>query len=457
MSSIGRFLINLSLTGTSSLRTVEAIRRIRLTNIIALIGVCTSTPYVPLMLYFGQAVLALGVVVFVLGLLGCILLNYKGFYLSSRVTLIFFTSLALFVYTTVMGPQTGLHLVVFSLAAITFVLFSPIEKKWIVITYLMLVTTFFTLEVTDYSLLPRIDFPDAFVDVVFFISALNVFVIIFLVLYFYMKSNYQSELNLINSNVELQHLYEEAKERRLMLEKTSQQAAFTTLSMGIAHEIRNPMATMLLKSELMEEDFKHEEAITKYIQLIKTSIYRILKITDTMLKYGNPVSRERTSLSVNQILEEIMSIADGKCRTKGIRIIKEFSAVPLITGDANSLYQAFLNIILNAIQAMDNGGELRLRTAELPYLDKKSVMREGVLVEIADTGKGMSPEVMERIFDPFFTTKYDGTGLGLSMTLKYIDSHEGVIDVESEPDKGAVFKVHLPLSSSSPGNGSVFE
>jgi len=145
--------------------------------------------------------------------------------------------------------------------------------------------------------------------------------------------------------------------------------------------------------------------------------------------------------SIQDIIEELMKSYMDQAKAAEVKIIKQYVELPEIEVDRGQISQVFSNLILNAIQAMPNGGEL-----SLSILRGKEV--EGILqsikVQVADTGHGIAEDMLKKLFDPFFTTKYGGTGLGLTITHSIVDAHKGYIDVESQIGKGTTFTVTLP-------------
>ena len=161
-------------------------------------------------------------------------------------------------------------------------------------------------------------------------------------------------------------------------------------------------------------------------------------------------------MNVNEVLEEILALFDNEARKNNVRITTKLAELPKITADAGQISQALVNIILNAIQAMQKGGELTVKTDVGEVIKLGTSGAEGeeeakpvpvVFIEITDTGVGIPEENLKNIFDPFFTTKeVGGTGMGLPITLRIIEDHHGTIRVKSQVGKGTTFLVTLPQS-----------
>jgi two-component system NtrC family sensor kinase len=138
-------------------------------------------------------------------------------------------------------------------------------------------------------------------------------------------------------------------------------------------------------------------------------------------------------------VEEVFSLVANQTAMLGVEVTKDLARVPMVEADFGQLRQAFLNIVINGIEAMGKGGHLRVSTRPLPGQD-------GLEIVVQDDGPGIPPELMQKIFDPFFTTKEKGTGLGLSVVYGIVERHKGRVTVESEPGKGTRFTIRLPAS-----------
>ncbi len=219
--------------------------------------------------------------------------------------------------------------------------------------------------------------------------------------------------------------------------------ALSTLAAGVAHEIGNPLNSVGIHMQLMEKDIrkiknrKSKEKLMGYVQSAKTEISRLDKMIRTFLTAVRPASLDIAKHNINHILENVLDFLYYEISEKNIAIEKEYSPkVPLIPLDEAQIRQAFFNIIKNGVEAMPNGGQLKITSA---------VKKEEVVVTFADTGAGISEEDISRIFDPYFTTKQKGSGLGLMIVYKVISDHGGRIEVESNKGSGTKIKVFLPI------------
>ncbi|OGC06880.1 hypothetical protein A2526_04950 [candidate division WOR-1 bacterium RIFOXYD2_FULL_36_8] len=242
---------------------------------------------------------------------------------------------------------------------------------------------------------------------------------------------------------------QDSQDRLILSEKL---AALGTMSAGMAHEIKNPLVSLRTFSQLLLSRWEDKEFREKFAQIVPAEIERINKIAESLLKFGRPSKPEMGKVNVNIILEEILTLFESECKKNNIRLSTKFTELPEITGDPQQLSQAFVNLILNAIQAMDKNGELIVKTdiGEVVQTDYKedSLLEKGaikaIFVEISDTGPGIDEEHLKSLFDPFFTTKVKGTGMGLPITLRIIEEHKGSIKVKSTVGKGTTFIIMLP-------------
>jgi two-component system NtrC family sensor kinase len=235
-----------------------------------------------------------------------------------------------------------------------------------------------------------------------------------------------------------------AQEQLLRTEKLS---SLGKLSASIAHEINNPLAGILTFAKLTirklaegDLDGDGREKVLKHLALVEREAYRCSVIVKNLLDFA----RERPMLmkpaDVNQAVDEILSLVDNQAHIQGIEIVRELSPLPRVMGDFGQLRQAFMNVAVNACEAMEGAGRLTVRTREVPGELPVEVVFE-------DTGPGIPPERLRKIFDPFFTTKERGTGLGLSVVYGVVEKHGGRIEVDSREGEGTRFVIRLPAAA----------
>jgi two-component system NtrC family sensor kinase len=252
----------------------------------------------------------------------------------------------------------------------------------------------------------------------------------------------QQNLKELNKNLEKKVIErtEKLRETQDQLIQSEKLSIIGQLAAGVAHEIRNPLATMNLVIEHLGkkccDDFQKDK-----LELVQKNIDRINKIIQGLLTFSRPYSLNFTFENVNVLIEKLEPILENLSLSniKNIIIIKKYNPkLPKAWVDSHHLEQVFLNLALNAIKAMGYSGELYISTNYNPEQQK-------IIIKFKDTGCGIAEENLEKIFHPFFTTRKDGTGLGLSICQMIIDEHKGNISVESRLGEGTTFTIFLPL------------
>jgi len=250
----------------------------------------------------------------------------------------------------------------------------------------------------------------------------------------------------------IDHLNQKLNESLLDLEKvhkklieTAKLTALGRMTADVAHEIRNPLVTIGGFARRCNSKIDPNSPEKKYSKIIVDEVERLEKILRDLLVFSKGPERTPKMISIRPVLEKSLEIQNDDIKEKKIRVVREYAEnLPEILGDEEELNQVFVNMILNAVQAMTFDGVLTLKAG--------SHLRDGVewlCIEIQDTGVGIPEENLDRIFNPFFTTKRigEGTGLGLSVSRRIVEEHQGKIEVESELGKGSAFRVLLPAFS----------
>jgi two-component system NtrC family sensor kinase len=236
-------------------------------------------------------------------------------------------------------------------------------------------------------------------------------------------------------------LFDDVTQRERMEEQMSQTEKLTSLGLlaaGVAHEVNTPLAVISNYIQMLAKQMPEGDPRQGIIDKIVKQTFRASEIVNNLLNFSRTGAAELADIDVNRVVEETLSLVAHPLKTSQIQIVKQLGAtLPPVRGSANKLQQVFLNLFLNARDAMPSGGMLEVRTA---------AHNGSVEVEVADTGAGIPREHIHRIFDPFFTTKATGrgTGLGLSVSYGIIKEHAGKIDVRSTPGKGTSFHVEFP-------------
>ncbi|EFO78986.1 GAF sensor signal transduction histidine kinase [Oscillochloris trichoides DG-6] len=247
-----------------------------------------------------------------------------------------------------------------------------------------------------------------------------------------------------------QSLHAEAEARlntaQAQLLQSAKLAAVGELSASVAHEINNPLYAARNSLYLVEQDLAADDPQRAFLTIAQQELGRIARIITRMRDFYRPTRAELASTSINVLLRETLELVQTHLRHSHINAVTELgSDIPAIIAHADQLRQVFLNIILNACDAMPDGGDLRVRTRMLQARHEAPTTIE---IDICDTGAGIPPEHLPHLFEPFYTTKTHGTGLGLAISAHIISQHNGRILVESEVCQGSTFSILLPTNLS---------
>ncbi len=237
--------------------------------------------------------------------------------------------------------------------------------------------------------------------------------------------------------------------------------ALGQMAASMAHEIRNPLASIEITCDLLKRRLGPDSDDTELLGKITSEVRRLNRSLNACLQYVRPVSMNLAHSDLGSVLDEAIDVAEGRRGRPTIRVSRRFAGdIPPLLIDQWLLRQVFVNLVLNAFEAVGDAGEVCVETSRIdapdaagvPYPppeatdgDPWSRAEEFVLVRIADNGTGIADEHRERIFQPFFTTKEQGSGIGLALAKKIVCSHHGLIDVNSTPGEGAEILVRLPL------------
>jgi len=240
--------------------------------------------------------------------------------------------------------------------------------------------------------------------------------------------------------IEKLKLKQKLRELQEQMFRSEKLASLGQLTAGVAHEIMNPLNIISCHVQRLLMDQLMDSRLARSLKVMEDQVKRITRIAGNLLGFSRQTSLEKTTLDLNLILEDPLSLVEPEMGFNNIQIIKKLNPdLPSISGAGHQLAQVFLNLITNARDAMPDGGSLTITT---------SYLKDFIEISFQDTGCGISEENLKRIFDPFFTTKEigKGTGLGLSIAFGIVEKHGGLIKAKSEEGKGATFIVKLPIN-----------
>jgi len=253
------------------------------------------------------------------------------------------------------------------------------------------------------------------------------------------KYNEELEHKVKERTKEIEDAYNKLKVAQQQLVQSEKMAAIGQFVAGLAHEINNPLDGIQNCLRAILSEPQNLEQTKNYSELALDGLYKIEILVKKLLSYARLHALEKTEVDINLILKDILSLTSFKLKNKKIIINEEYSSdLPLIYGDAHFLEQVFVNLVLNACDAMPNGGQLTVKTF--------SNNNDFIEIKVIDNGEGIPNEHLNNIFDPFFTTKQknNGTGLGLYLSYSFVEQHGGKISVKSKKGMGTEFTVLLP-------------
>ncbi len=229
---------------------------------------------------------------------------------------------------------------------------------------------------------------------------------------------------------------QELKTAQAQLVQTEKLAALGRLAAGIAHEVNNPLQPVLNCLEGAIEDVQNAKAVDlESLRVAESEVQRIKSIVSRLLDFSRPGTEERIMVNVHDLIQEVLMLINKQLQRTRVKVETQLQPVEQVSGSPTQLKQVLLNLVLNAMESMPDGGVMTFQT----YPEQN-----GVALAVADTGIGMADATMTRIFEPFYSTKGEGTGLGLSVSYGIIQGHGGRINVESEAGKGSRFVIWLP-------------
>jgi two-component system, NtrC family, sensor histidine kinase HydH len=243
--------------------------------------------------------------------------------------------------------------------------------------------------------------------------------------------------SLQRATAQLNAVYNELQQNFERMKRSERLYAIGQLSAGLAHEVRNPLASIGGAASILRKNSGSEERREEFLEIIEKECLRLNRLLTNFLEFARPSPPQYRVAEVGPILESVVGLTAHAAGRQTIQLrIDSAPGVPAITCDPEQIKQVLLNLTINSVQAMPEGGEVVLSTR----------MDNGrVAIEVKDQGPGISPEQLDKVFDPFFTTKDSGTGLGLSVAHQIASQHGGILSAKNNPDRGATFSLYLPI------------
>jgi signal transduction histidine kinase len=232
-------------------------------------------------------------------------------------------------------------------------------------------------------------------------------------------------------------------ESQAQAQRNEKLASLGLLAASVAHEIRNPLTAIKAALFIQQKRLRPDSPEYGDVRAVEKEIVRLERIVNDFLLFARPADPELAAILANQPLKEVEALLTTPLARAGVRLVREESAALRVMADAGQLKQALINLVQNAADSTQAGGTITLRARR----DRKPLAggeTNVVVLEVADTGKGIPPEVEKRLFDPFFTTKENGTGLGLSIAARIVEKQGGALQYQTRLNHGTVFGVILP-------------
>jgi len=235
------------------------------------------------------------------------------------------------------------------------------------------------------------------------------------------------------------HDLESVREIESELELSRRMAAIGRLTSGVGHEVKNPINAIVVHLELLRNKISAEAGALRHLDVIHTEIRRLDRVVQTLVDFSRPVELQLKDQDFRQVISSVLTLASAELATRQVTVISKLPEHPVgVKIDADLLKQALLNVVLNGAQAMPNGGTLMVQLAE----DSRMAV-----LTVTDEGEGIAEDIRPKIFDLYFTTKKDGSGIGLAMTYRIMQLHNGQLDVESKLGHGATFTLRIPTTN----------
>jgi signal transduction histidine kinase len=256
----------------------------------------------------------------------------------------------------------------------------------------------------------------------------------------------KEERNLINAIatelaaiIERQHIQEQQRQLQEQLRHADRLATIGQLAAGVAHELNEPLGSVLGFAQLAKRGIDDPVRAIRDIEKIESASLHAREVVKKIMVFARQTPQQKTAVNLSQVVEEGLYFLESRCAKAGIKLTQNLASdLPEITADRSQLYQVLVNLVVNAIQAMPDGGTIDIETGRKD---------QSVVLTVSDSGVGIEEEILEKIFVPFFTTKDidEGTGLGLAVVHGIVTAHKGTVIVKSIMGEGTIFTVSLPL------------
>ncbi|MGH9358262.1 MAG: two-component system sensor histidine kinase NtrB [Terriglobia bacterium] len=249
----------------------------------------------------------------------------------------------------------------------------------------------------------------------------------------------KQERTLFDTTRQLREAHQELQENFESMKRAERLYALGQLSAGLAHEIRNPLASIEGAAGVLQRESPSEQRRLEFLDIIQKESRRLNQLLTRFLRFARPAEPDLKVVEIDSLLDSVISLARHADGAEGLELKKDVQAgLPTVECDPEKMKQVFLNLVMNAVQAMPLGGTVVLAARQ----DENKIT-----IDVADQGSGISGDGVERVFDPFFTTKETGTGLGLSVAHQIVTQHGGKLTIPRNSPEGVTVRVSLPLKA----------
>jgi signal transduction histidine kinase len=214
----------------------------------------------------------------------------------------------------------------------------------------------------------------------------------------------------------------------------------------VAHEVKNPINAIVVHLELLREKMRDTDPDThRHVDIIGREIHRLDRVVQMLVDFNRPVELQLSDFDLRRLIEDVVVLASPEAEQQGVKIQTQLGSESLpVRADADLIKQALLNVVLNGVQAMSSGGTLHVRVKQTDT---------SATIEVQDEGSGIPPEVRDKVFNLYFTTKKTGSGIGLAMSYRALQLHNGALDFDTEMGRGTTFRLMLPTTSAKEHEG----
>ena len=375
--------------------------RLILTNRIAIICNILAIPYIIIFYLFKLPIASLMVIPLVLIFTLVLVANNLGKKTTAKLLIIWGASIGMLAFSLYLGASAGSYLVLFGVAAWALTFFNDNQALLRTTHVIIPIITSFNIQFIEiyYPSIALTSLDPILLKWIHLIATTTAFLVVISTVQLFKISEREAQAQLKRSKKDLEKAYIELKENKIVTEKLANQSAFATLTRRIAHEIKNPMTMLLSRAELVQDQLDNPTAVKKFSDMMLRNITRILKLMESMLKYGAHPSEKKESFSVNKVLEDIIELIQPKCKEDFIHLDTELKEKVSSFGCPINIYQAILNVTVNAIQYSQKDGLISIRLTEpVTYLNKEQKKIKGSLIEVEDNGSGISQHNLKKIF-----------------------------------------------------------